>query len=262
MMLNIFHIYSVDNKELEFDIKKSSRIYASLNYIDFLCESSSESLNKKIKSIIEKSSIDYLFITMSNMDCSLDLIFLNNLKRIYNLKIVFLFESSEYSFEYIDRYYAQIAQFVIIYNTPYIKDFYEMLEIECYILNKSIMEKEPYIKNVFCSSLVALNKNNKSTKNETKTIQEILKLLDKKSVTISNDLLIDKKYLNVKTIYDIYWIIRRYKSKKNLKVFTKLFRFKYLKYFFMILKMLEEKNINKISAFELINKILYKEYKL
>ncbi len=268
-MFNLFHIFGVANKELKKSLIKNTYFYEDLDYIDYLKNFRQEELYKYIEKIIIDNKINCMFVTMGNMDCSINLEFLNKLKKTYKIKIVFLFENAELSFEYIDRYYAQLSEMIILYDIEYIKDFYEMLEIKYFILKGKISKNIINKKNIFSSALNELRGNinfeNKDIdKGMDNYIKEFLIFLKDTPLLENINLLRDKKNCYAEDIYRIYWILFHFKKKKELSIFLRLFTFRNIKYinnmtklFFILYK---EKNIGVKNPINIINKALYKEY--
>ena len=255
MIHHSLFIYQSKNQIISEIIKKSSSSFESIDYIQAIKENSQQHFYIQLEKIVQTKRTEVLFILLNHSDASLRLEELYNLKQKYSLKIVSIFLDSLNSFEYIDRYYAQISELVIINETPYIEDFYTMLEINSFklsLLKTSVIRKN----NIFASSFVNLT--SKATpKEEIDSTQEpllISKLHSLKSVTPT--LLVDSKFIFTQTLYEIYWHLYH-------KKYIQLISIKYLKYFLPILKLftiMNNQKTKKYEAIDIINQTLYKEY--
>ena len=131
--------------------KKYLSIKNSINYVDIYKKALN--FNSVMESYIEHNDIKFIIIEFDNCDASLDIKELANLKNKYNLYYIFVFLNHFNSFEYIDRYYAQLADIVVVDDTPYIVDFYELLSYKTYSIQGSFSNKNIDTKNIFASNL-------------------------------------------------------------------------------------------------------------
>jgi hypothetical protein len=265
MTLNTLYLYQTLYEDINSYIKSHSSIYKECNFSKYLNSNVRSNFPKYLEAEISQHKINCLLILLDNCDASLDLILLNKLKDNYKLHIIFIFKNSQNSFEHIDRYYAQISCLTIIDDIPFIRDFYQMLEIETYTLFDSSPNQEILVNNIFSSELSNLSiKPNKEYKKQTivkdmeQQFDEIF-LLIKGSKYTSNQLLIDDKFHYAQINYKIYWDLFAFLQNNSYSIF----KWKYIKYYreiFLLYRTMKKSNLDTSKPIDLINQALYKEY--
>ncbi|MDF1883738.1 hypothetical protein JHD49_07305 [Sulfurimonas sp. SAG-AH-194-C21] len=269
MMFHSLFLYQSNYQAIEERVEENSSIYTGFNYIEYLHKNTHTSLMKHINMQIVNHHINTLFILIDNCDSSLKVEELDSLKNKHQLKVIFFFMDSKNSFEYIDRYYAQMADLVILDETPFIGDFYKLLCIETFTLKHSFKIKNIKKRNFLSSSLINLSSETNVICRDVISAQHLQEqfkeIFTKLSSTFNNniDLLLDNKHLYAQTIYEIYWNLYHFHKNHNLDIF----HIKYLKYIIEIYKINKQisKNkadIMKINIIELLNRALYKKYTL
>jgi len=295
MKNNTLFMYHSYNNDYSKCLKNCSQNFIEFNYIKTIKEKGQKNLNIYLKSLLEINNINNIFILLDQCDCSLDIDYLNILKLKYSTKIIFIFQSSQNSFEYIDRYYAQIADVSIISNLLYIQDFYNMLCIPTQIIdnhkyityNKNLQVDFNLSKilkhNIFSSNLINLSikvhheymydKLQKCTNYLTSiNYQEkmyekylthnILNIMNNSNqISHTSDIIKDKKFIFSFEIYNIYWCLYRYIQTNNIIELKPLLRIKYFFYIGKIVKLFTtiKKDFN-APALKNINIALFKEY--
>ncbi len=263
MIHNILYLDSKDNN-IDLHFSSMSNYFFKINYIKYIDQYGYSSIYEYLKNQIIKNNINIIFISFSDCDSSLDIKKLNMLKKKYNLKYIFIFNDSHNSFEYIDRYYAQLAELVIIPNIPIMNDFYKTLDIPTYII-KSYYKNNIILKNIFSSSLINLVPNNTTIDNTidfSHDIINIFNILDNNEVYKINNILLDDKFLFTQDLFKIFWIIKRYIYSKNIQDAIQLVN--YYKYAYYIVKLYKyiKNNQNDLNVLHILNKLFYKEYQL
>ncbi|MBV5278001.1 MAG: hypothetical protein J0647_03005 [Campylobacteraceae bacterium] len=271
-MINTLFLYQSNEPLIKENLELNSSTYYELDFIVKLKNCSADKFHIELNQYISKYEINHLFILLDNCDSSISLTKLYSIKKKHNLKIVFIFRDSPNSFEYIDRYYAQIAELVILDDIPFINDFYKMLEIPTYILKNLRTELNINSTNIFSSSLVNLsiqpNKEYKKIRYPLSINQQFKEIFKYISATpkIYPELLTDKKFTYSQEIYEIYWILYHIIENKNFKISLELINpknFKYITKTFRLLKtMTSSKSLSTNRAIDTINKSLYVEYSL
>ncbi len=265
MTNNILYLYQDECLFYE-NLDNFSDKLLKINYIQYLCKYTYEKLYQYINEQIDINHIDTLFVYFTNCDSSLDIQELYRIKRDYNLKFVFIFNDSHNSFEYIDRYYAQLADLVIIPNIPIVYDFYKTLGMSVYKIGKYLNNTTLIENNIFSSSLINLISNdikishlNTDFNND---ILEILNVLLNKEIVLDTKLLLDNKFLYTQDLFKIYWILKTYfRTNKSVYLFKLL---KYYKYSFHIFKLFNylKYNKNNLAVIKIFNQLFYKEYSI
>jgi len=264
MKLNSLYIYQTGYQQITDTILDQTDCILHFNYIDFLKEHSHKALSVRLNNILQNNSINIFYILFDNNDSSLDIYMLKKFKEKYNLKLVCLFFDSLNSFEYIDRYYAQLADLVIIDNTPYIKEFYDMLEI--YTEQVPSVHKTLNIRknNIFASELNHLcSKIFIKVDNPTPLGNALANIYQKNNKTT---FLLDSKFIYTQKIYKYYWILYHFLERENIFILCNLLKLKNFKNFLAIIKlyitMKSYTNLHAQEPINIINKALYKEYLL
>jgi hypothetical protein len=260
MSLNSLYLYHTHYPEILKAIEEYSDQLISLHYIKFIKDNNTTVLFKHIETLIIEKKIETFFILLDKSDSSLDIYLLQSLKQKYHLKIIFIFMDSINSFEYIDRYFAQLAHFVIVDNTPHIFDFYSMLEIPVIQFKSEKTSIQVREKHIFSSALTNLCSEKPLKNGDTLTKEKFLSFLEKEEN--QSTLLLDSKFIYSQKIYKIYWNIYYILEHKKISHLFLLINFKYFKEILSILKltltMLNSKAISSDEPIKLINKALYK----
>src|SRR5262245_30612133 len=95
-----------------YGIEANSERYHFIDYIASYLELGAAKLEAQILSIVEAEKIDTVFFVLSSSDMTFSLDFLERLGR--RAKIVMNFFDTEYFFDNADRYYAQVADLVVL----------------------------------------------------------------------------------------------------------------------------------------------------
>ena len=234
-----------------------------LDYIQYIHTHSYQNLYKYIDEQINLNKIDTIFIYFTNCDSSLDIKQLYKIKRTYNLKFAFIFNDSHNSFEYIDRYYAQLADLIILPNIPIIYDFYKTLDMPVYMVEKYLNNKKIIYNNIFSSSLINLVSADIQISDKVDfyaDIFNIFEILSNKQTLIPNKLLLDNKFLYTQDLFKIFWILKEYIKNNNTKELLKIL--KYYKYSFYIFKLFRylKHNQDDLNIIQIFNQLFYKKY--
>ena len=295
---------SANNISIDFEnsFKINSYKYISLDYITIIKEQGIREFEMYLKDIINEADINLIIIKLEKFDASISIDFLISLKKEFKFKLIFIFQDSQNSFEFIDRYYAQISDLIIIDDTPYIDNFYTMLQIpflkidhrkyfylnnDLNILNFNISRIEP--NTIFNSSLSNLSKTvhtnyyyNKYnslryfiyTQKYFKEYQilfinykiSICLLLLEKNYSTEKKIFIDDKFKNIEFLYIFYWSLYSFIYNKNYKSIFNLINlegFKNIIKIYKLYKYLKKRNhSNELSPSAILNTLFYKKYKL
>jgi len=256
-------LYQSANNTISTLLKQGASTYEEINFIDTIKKHSQEYLYKLIEDTILSKNIQTIFMLQNNSDSSINIHLLQVIKEQYHLKIVCIFLDSINSFEFIDRYYAQLAELVLLDTTPFITKLYTMLEIQTATIPSFNTRSKLRKNNFFSTSLTSLSNHIVST-NNTGNI-DIFYLLKNSSIS-SSKLLLDKKFILSQEIYEIYWSLYHLLIYKRITSFFHLCRFKNIKHIISIIKlsihMFADKDLKSTKAIEIINVALYQEYNL
>jgi hypothetical protein len=134
----------------------------TLDYYDLYFENGKKEFEKILSNLIQKEKIKYLFIGFAADDFVIDLKFLVHLKNTYTLCIINTSQDPETFFESRDRYYNQIADYIlpftILPNGSLYKN-YNLDTITLYsIYNKDMFENKKSDKTIDVSFIGNLNK--------------------------------------------------------------------------------------------------------
>ena len=114
----------------------------SFDYYDLYFENGKKEFEKIIQQNIKENNIKYLFIGFAAEDFTIDLNFLTNLKNRYKLCIINTSQDPETFFESRDRYYNQIADYILPFTVlpnNCIYKYYNLDAITLYsVYNKSM----------------------------------------------------------------------------------------------------------------------------
>ena len=262
MKFNSLYAYQTSYQQITDTILNQTDCTRHFNYIDFLKEHSPKALSIRLNNILKNNNIDVFYILFDKNDSSLDVYMLKKFKEKYNFKLVCLFFDSLNSFEYIDRYYAQLADLVIIDNTPYIKEFYQMLEI--YTEQVPSVHKTLSIRknNIFASELNHLCSETFIKTVQTTPLYDVLNNISQRNNKIT--FLLDDKFIYIQKIYKYYWTLYSYLKRKNIFILYSLLKLENIKDFLVIIQlyltMKTYTNLHTQEPIDIINKALYKEY--
>ncbi|MBA1438125.1 MAG: hypothetical protein FAF05_03920 [Epsilonproteobacteria bacterium] len=265
MSTNTLFLYQVDDPTFQQLLQNYSTNYFALHFVQLFENATEKEMHTKVEQLIVTQDINHLCILFNNCDASLDLYWLEHIKNSYNLKTIFIFQNSHNSFEYIDRYYAQIADLIIIPPVEYLDDFYNALEIKNFTLES--LESDLTIKkeNIFASSLTNLSTPQRKISHQQDEATDLFALLDTLR-TSKKEILTDKKFLYSQRIYKIFWAIYNLQRYKKSKFIFSLLQYKnlfYLKEIYLLYRtLLRSQSFQSTNPIELINKALYKEYRL
>lgn len=106
------------------EIQRRSEYCEYLNYRNIYLKLGPSKFEKYIGNFIEQKRVNHLFVLFSGWDFLLNINFLNTLSK--RIKIVLFFFDSEYYFENLDRYYAQVADLVVTTDKYSCYDFEEL----------------------------------------------------------------------------------------------------------------------------------------
>ncbi|UCN00487.1 glycosyltransferase [Sulfurimonas sp. SWIR-19] len=137
----------------------------SLDYYDLYFENGKNDFEATLEKIIKKNQIKFFFISFGAEDFTIDLQFLYNLKLKYKLCIIQTTQDPETFFESRDRYYNQIADYIlpftVIPNNVIYKN-YNLKAITLYSLyNKTMFTDLNLEKTIDVSFIGNVNKTNR-----------------------------------------------------------------------------------------------------
>lgn len=133
------------------EIHKRSESCNNLNYRQLYLKLGPRKFEEHIKGVIDQNNINYIFIIFSGWDFILDIHFLNQLSR--STKIVIFYFDTEYYFENLDRYYAQVADLVVVPDRYSCYGF-EELSIPAYTSYSLYDSKTKYVKHEFLNKTI------------------------------------------------------------------------------------------------------------
>lgn len=302
MIYNTLFLATKPLKIFENSFQKYSQSYMRLNYINIIKEKGLEAFQTYLIDKINQSMINLLIIQLKQYDASIDIHFLNTIQKKYNFKLIFIFHNSQNSFEFIDRYYAQIADLIIIDDTPFIDDFYTILQIP---FIKIDYRKFAFIKDdlssldfnishiipntIFNSSLSNLSQDVHTKYHYTKynffryslyrtkyfkqyqilfiqnKIDNCFSLLSKKHLK-EGKLLIDAKFKDIQSLYNFYWNLYSLIHDKNYKSLLNFINLNGLKNCIKIYKLYHylrtAKKIDQLIHSKVLNDLFYESYQL
>ncbi|MFZ3059420.1 MAG: glycosyltransferase [Candidatus Methanoperedens sp.] len=123
-------------------IKANSKNYYFVDYFELYLKMGKKAFEKHIKNLVITKKIDYIFFILMSGDLTLDIYFIERLsKRAF---IIMNFFDSPIFFETVDRYYAQVADLILLPDYL-IKYQYEILNINA-ICTFSLFNKDYYRK--------------------------------------------------------------------------------------------------------------------
>ncbi len=126
----------------KYGLKSHIANFVSYDYYDLYFENGKKRFEDIIEKIIENKNIKYLFIGFAAEDFTFDLNFLKYIKNKYKLCIINTSQDPETFFENRDRYYNQIADYILPFTVlpnNYIYKYYNLDAITLYsIYNKSM----------------------------------------------------------------------------------------------------------------------------
>jgi hypothetical protein len=93
-------------------IKSNCKDYYYIDYIDLYLQKGQKLFEKHIEDIVADKKIEAIFFIWWSCDLTMDLHFLERLSQ--KTKLIMNFFDTEYYFEAVDRYYAQLADLVIL----------------------------------------------------------------------------------------------------------------------------------------------------
>ena len=133
------------------EIHKRSEICNYLNYRQLYLKLGPRKFEEHIKGVIDQNNINHIFIIFSGWDFILNVHFLDLISG--STKIVIFYFDTEYYFENLDRYYAQVADLVVIPDR-YSCYCFEELSIPAYTSYALYDSKTKYIKHEFMSKSI------------------------------------------------------------------------------------------------------------
>jgi spore maturation protein CgeB len=110
-------------------IKAQSESYHYIDYIQSYLDDGKRAFEERVSTVIREKNIDTLFLIWWSCDLTIDPEFLRELST--RVRIVMNFFDTEYYFESVDRYYAQLADLVILPD-ELSRYRYEHLGIPCH----------------------------------------------------------------------------------------------------------------------------------
>lgn len=268
MSFRTLFLHQSDMPALSEAIKQHSYTFDAFNYIEMIQETSLQHFHTHLAYTLQNKDFNLLVIALDNSDASINLLFLEQLRLQTDTQLIFIFNTSRDSLEYIDRYYAQIADLIVIEDFEMVADYYTSLEIPFYQLITDKKEFTIIQKSVFQSSLAHLSPqtifaNHTEHKELGLQIKEIFHMV-RTVPSQQKTLLLDKKFIYAQTIYKLYWIA--YETLQKGNTVSKLLNIQVVKHLPSFLKLYKElqkrQKRNEVQALEVINSALYKEYKL
>jgi hypothetical protein len=103
-------------------ISETTNLIEAINYSDLYKLLGKYEFEEYIKKIIKKNNVELLFFGIG-AGMIIDIFFIKELSEKFNIKIIMSFSDSEHLFEDIDRYYAQTADLVWLFNPSLEKIF-------------------------------------------------------------------------------------------------------------------------------------------
>jgi len=107
-------------------IKECTNLIEVINYDTLYKSLGKYKFEEHIKNVINHNNVDLIFFGIG-YSMIIDIFFIKELSEKYNVKIIISFPDSEHLFEDIDRYYAQTADLVWVYN-PTIGKIFQVYE--------------------------------------------------------------------------------------------------------------------------------------
>ncbi len=121
-------------------IKANSDNYCFVDYWDLYVQKGKKEFEKTIEAMVIENRVNYIFFILWSSDLTFDIHFLEKLSK--SSSIVMNFFDTEYYFESVDRYYAQLADLVLLPN--YLPKYaYELLNINT-LCTFSLFSKKLY----------------------------------------------------------------------------------------------------------------------
>ncbi len=128
----------------KYGLKSHIENFISFDYYDLYFENGKNKFEDIIENTIKEYKIKYLFIGFAAEDFTIDLDYLRNLKNMYQLCIVNTSQDPETFFESRDRYYNQIADYILPFTVlpnNCIYKYYNLDAITLYsVYNKSMFK--------------------------------------------------------------------------------------------------------------------------
>jgi len=121
-------------------IKANSSNYYFVDYIDLYLQVGKKKFEERIENLVIEKEINYIFFILLSCDLTFDIHFIEKLSKLSF--IVMNFFDTEYYFESVDRYYAQLADLVLL--PDYLSKYrYELLNINA-MCTFSLFSKNHY----------------------------------------------------------------------------------------------------------------------
>jgi hypothetical protein len=128
-------------------ISKTTNLIEAINYSDLYKLLGKFEFERHIKTLIKNNNVELLFFGIG-AGMIIDIFFIKELSENYSVKIIISFSDSEHLFEGIDRYYAQTADLVWVFN-PSLEKIFNIYNIntfsnqgfDTYRYSKKVMKK-------------------------------------------------------------------------------------------------------------------------
>ena len=128
-------------------ISKTTNLIEAINYSDLYKLLGKFEFERHIKTLIKNNNVELLFFGIG-AGMIIDIFFIKELSENYSVKIIISFPDSEHLFEGIDRYYAQTADLVWVFN-PSLEKIFNIYNIhtfsnqgfDTYRYSKKVMKK-------------------------------------------------------------------------------------------------------------------------
>lgn len=127
----------------KYGLESNIENFIAYDYYDLYFENGKKGFEKKIEESINKHNIKFLFIGFAAEDFTFDLNFLVNLKHKYKLCIINTSQDAETFFEARDRYYNQLADYILPFAVFPNGSIYKNYDLETYTLH-SLYNKEMF----------------------------------------------------------------------------------------------------------------------
>ncbi|MBA1438124.1 MAG: glycosyltransferase family 1 protein [Epsilonproteobacteria bacterium] len=146
----------------KYGLEENLANFTALDYYDLYFEHGKDGFEQELEKTIIKHSIEYLFIGFAAEDFTIDLQFLLHLKHKYNLCIINTSQDPETFFEARDRYYNQIADYILpftVLKNNFLYANYNLNSITLYSLyNKEMFPHKSLPKTIDVSFIGNINK--------------------------------------------------------------------------------------------------------
>ena len=128
----------------KYGLEENLDSFTAVDYYDLYFENGKDRFEDKIEELIKNLNINYLYIGFAAEDYTIDLKFLYTLKEKYGLCILNTSQDPETFFESRDRYYNQLADYILPFTVWKNQSLYKQYNIDAFTLyslyNKSMFE--------------------------------------------------------------------------------------------------------------------------